>query len=112
MLSLKLEVLLHLGCCLGVFFKFSWLHGETAASWSWYRSSEVFGPQQEGIDYYSGIENVAIFNAVIYPPPGCHCHVELEALGSPRGCGTYVTHGPRRVMGRALKRQARDDRWA
>ena len=23
-------------------------------------------PQQVGIDYYSGIENVAIFNAVIY----------------------------------------------
>ena len=49
---------------------------------------------QGGIDYYSGIENVAIFNAVIYPPLACHRHVESEAFWTPRGCGTYVTHGP------------------
>ena len=53
--------------------------------------------QHAGIDYYSGIENVAIFNAVIYPglttgmPPPCRIG---GALCSPRGCGTYVTHGP------------------
>ena len=61
--------------------------------------------QHAGIDYYSGIENVAIFNAVIYPPLGCHCHVELEALGSPRGCGTYVTHGSPRHHGRSRRRR-------
>ena len=60
--------------------------------------SSEFRPQQGGIDYYSGIENVAIFNAVIYPglttgmPPPCRIG---GALCSPRGCGTYVTHGPK-----------------
>ena len=46
-------------------FRRDWLR--VATIWRQLLGVRVLGPRQGGIDYYSGIENVAIFNAVIYP---------------------------------------------